>query len=156
LDASEPEIKAAYHRALLRYHPDKNVVTSPAPLQNGDHDSTQDTATTAQNPSISLLKEAYLTLSTPSLRASYDTSLQSPSAKKVSSRPAHIVSLEDFNEIQDHEVTEWNYRCRCGGVYRIQEEQLMNDAHLIGCDGCSEVVWVGYEAALEDDDEAAA
>jgi len=57
-------------------------------------------------------------------------------------RPAQIVSLEEFEE-QDN--ISWCYECRCGGTYRIREDDLERGQHLVGCGSCSEVVWVGYE-----------
>lgn len=67
-------------------------------------------------------------------------------------RPAEVVSLEEFHlDIPkvDEQYDSWVYPCRCGAVYKIKEEQLEQDVHLIGCQGCSEVVWVGYEAIDE-------
>lgn len=124
--ASDVEIKSAYHQALLTWHPDRNL--SDAPVD------------------IALFKEAYSTLSTPHLRAQYDEEL-SQAVNVTGPRPAQVVSLEDFEEEDDDGKVNWRYPCRCGGLYRITEEDLDNGQHLVGCGSCSEVVWVGYEQA---------
>jgi diphthamide biosynthesis protein 4 len=63
-------------------------------------------------------------------------------------RPAQIVSLEEFKEEEATTgIVSWYYECRCGGGYRISEQNLERGQHLLGCGNCSEVVWVGYELA---------
>jgi len=105
--------------------------------------------TSNTSPSISLIQEAHVTLSDPALRAAHDESLSAGSGLASSvrggQRPAEVVSLEEFEE--DGAV--WTHPCRCGASYSIGEDQLEKDVHLIGCQGCSEVVWVGYEALEE-------
>ena len=58
-------------------------------------------------------------------------------------RPAQVVSLEDFDEVEVEES--WRYTCRCGGSYLITSTLMDEGEHLIACNSCSEVVWVGYE-----------
>lgn len=71
-------------------------------------------------------------------------------------RPAQVISLEEFKEVPDN-VSEdegvWQYQCRCGGMYRITSSDMDKGHHLVGCDSCSEVVWVGYELQSSDDEE---
>lgn len=94
-----------------------------------------------------MLKTAYETLSDPELRAKYDaTRSRHPSGP----RPAQIISLEEFEELENES---WRYGCRCGGHYVISEEMMEREQHIIGCNSCSEVVWVGYELAEDDVDE---
>jgi diphthamide biosynthesis protein 4 len=127
-DAPHSEIKHAYHRALLRSHPDKSP---PSQSQSVD---------------IALLKEAYTTLSSPELRARFDRVVdQSRGQHAHGPRPAQLVSLDDFDEVQDVDPTEWRYSCRCGGMYSISSRQLDDGQHLVACSSCSEVIWVGYE-----------
>jgi len=96
------------------------------------------------------IKEAYLTLSDPALRRAYDASL----TRHPAPRPAQVVSLEDFavrydNSDDQNDSAMYTYPCRCGGMYRISEAQLEKDVHLVGCDACSEIIWVGYEVEEE-------
>ncbi|GJE89470.1 DnaJ and zf-CSL domain-containing protein [Phanerochaete sordida] len=132
--ASTAEIKAAYHRALLLHHPDKQL----APDRREDA------------LDLDTLKRAFVTLSTTELRTKYDTARSKP---RPGPRPAQVVSLEEFTVHEDENLDDiiWSYDCRCGGAYRITEQDMEKDQHLIGCNSCSEVVWAGYE--MVDDDE---
>ncbi|KAJ7099581.1 hypothetical protein B0H15DRAFT_944985 [Mycena belliarum] len=121
--SSPAEIKAAYRRALLRAHPDKNL------------------ASAALLVDIASIQEAYRVLSTPALRAQHDARKCEPATP----RPAQVISLEDF---QEHaELDCWSHSCRCGGVYKINGEEMENGQHLVPCTSCSEIIWVGYELA---------
>ncbi|KAJ3753931.1 DnaJ domain-containing protein [Lentinula raphanica] len=124
--ASNEEIKSAYHSALIKHHPDKNTTKQVA-------------------IHITTIKEAYEVLSTPALRALYDKKLLQTTAT-AGWRPAQSVSLEDFEE-DPMDETAWTYPCRCGSSYRITENNMDNGIHLIECNGCSELVWVGFELA---------
>ncbi|KAJ3871892.1 hypothetical protein F5051DRAFT_499329 [Lentinula edodes] len=122
--ASAEEVKSAYHRALLVHHPDKNICT-PATIH------------------LATIKEAYKVLSSPALRALYDAkSVQN--AGTTGPRPAQLISLEEFEE-DANDDTVWTYPCRCGANYRITENEMEHGTHLIGCSGCSEFIWVGFE-----------
>lgn len=97
---------------------------------------------------VGLIKQAFETLTTPELRLKYDASrATSPSGP----RPAQLISLEEFTENEDEAL--WRYGCRCSGGYVITEAEMENGQHLVGCSSCSEVVWVGYELAEEDEQE---
>ncbi|KAJ7169051.1 DnaJ domain-containing protein [Mycena crocata] len=129
--SSLSDIKSAYHRALLRFHPDKNVASAKLSRRTID---------------IASIQEAYRVLSTPSLRSQYDLLLQQ-SRTPAGPRPAQVISLEEFQEHGD--LDSWSHSCRCGGVYKITEEEMDRGQHLIPCTSCSEIVWVGYEPAGE-------
>ena len=132
-DATLTEIKSAYRRTLLNFHPDKQKGFLPS-------ESTPDI-------DMAVIKDAYLTLSTPHLRKQYDSNFKIH-AVLVGPRPAQVVSLDDFEE--EDKGGSWRYPCRCGGVYRVTMALMESGEHLIGCGSCSEVVWAGYE--LQDDD----
>jgi len=133
--ASPAEIKAAYHRLLLSHHPDKS-------------DASRDSSART-DVDIGRLKEAFTTLFSPESRTKYDSELVHPHLSSSRSRPAYIVSLEDFNDLGQV----WTYECRCGGQYTIGEEDMEKDVHLIACSSCSEAIWVGYEVCPSDDHE---
>ncbi|KAL0951857.1 hypothetical protein HGRIS_008517 [Hohenbuehelia grisea] len=129
---------------------------------------------------MALIKEAYETLAAPDARATYDAQLRAAAAQERSStgpRPAQVVSLEDFVEVRaptlnadaersvvyhsspplmhdEDEVSYYWYACRCGGQYRITPEEMEADQHLVGCTGCSEVVWAGYEVCEDEEDSS--
>ncbi|KAH9031553.1 hypothetical protein EDB84DRAFT_167903 [Lactarius hengduanensis] len=133
--ASPDTMKAAYHRALLRIHPDKQrqSADNPSPSAN-----------------IGLIQNAFLTLSSTTQRAAYDARCE---LSRKAPRPAQVVSLEDFDfsdsEGPDGTVSIWSLTCRCGGMYKVTDDDLERGRHLIGCENCSEVVWVGYEMVEE-------
>lgn len=168
-DASTADIKTAYHRALLNFHPDKKHVRRRPSSE-----------AVPQLIEISLIKEAYATLSVPESRSAYDSLLlnrerQRPGPGFTGSRPAQVVSLEEFQvdyskpnyhshtgkmdasasgKVEDGEAgaDEWAtyaYPCRCGGIYKLTTDDLESDHHLVGCESCSEVIWVGYEEVTE-------
>lgn len=127
-DSGPAEIKTAYHRALLTFHPDKHK---------------QSTSTAVD---INSIKEAYAILVDPLAKSEYDLRIQEqPNLRGP--RPAQVVSLEDFEETA---CKTWHYGCRCGGFYKITEDNLEQGKHVIGCESCSEIVWVGYELVEED------
>ena len=129
-NASPSEVKAAYHRALLVYHPDKQTpdeITVPIDMD--------------------LLKQAFTTLYDPELKANYDAA-RTARMTQLGPRPAQVISLDDFTQQGDADER-WTYPCRCGGDYVVTGETLDREEHLVGCTSCSEVVWAGYEA-IED------
>jgi len=138
--ASPNAIKDAYHRALLRAHPDKIRQRADDPAQLAD---------------VGLLHDAFVTLSSTTLRSAYDA--QGIRSGRTDPRPAQVVSLELF-ECSDLEgpdggarSTCWTFTCRCGGKYEVTEDHLERGLHLVGCGSCSEVIWVGYEVVNEVD-----
>lgn len=174
-------MKTAYHRALLRHHPDKCSIDS----------YTVDQITTA-----------YRVLSDPRLRTEYDLSLRlnaslggpAPRTDGDSGETAddindvfrtglEIFDLEDMTEIgeadtsnldderhaEDRDVesnkevsksTWWYHPCRCGDSsgFRLSEEDLLSEAKngevIIGCEGCS--LWAKVLFAVEDSEETTA
>jgi diphthamide biosynthesis protein 4 len=136
-DASPSDIKIAYHRALLLFHPDKAGARPSASSVNS-------------LISISQIKEAYETLSTPELRAEYDSFR--PTASSSASRPAQVISLDDFEVCGEVDQDIWRYNCRCDGMYKITSMDMEEGHHLVGCNSCSEVIWVGYEQLISEEE----
>lgn len=134
-DASDAEIKAAYHRALLIFHPDKRLLPTAYP----------------SSVDITSIKDAYTILSSRHLRAQYDAQLRDQSTSR-GPRPAQVISLEEFDEQESMpDSVSWSHECRCGGAYGINEDDLERGQHIVGCSNCSEVVWVGYELAKNEE-----
>ncbi|KAF6754217.1 hypothetical protein DFP72DRAFT_760141, partial [Ephemerocybe angulata] len=135
-NATAAEVKAAYHRALLQHHPDK-----------------QSSAASNGTSPISLIKLAYETLLSPESRGTYDSTIMKKRKAHTTSggpRPAQIISLEDWvSTSRSEEEGPWRYPCRCSGFYEISVDMMERGVHLVGCNSCSEVVWAGYE--LEED-----
>lgn len=139
------EVKDAYHRVLLASHPDKQISSTGNANVNVEFD-------------IALLKTAYLTLSDPVLRAEYDISMrrrrEEGTRLVTRPRPAQIISLDDFTECSANDAVQfWSHVCRCGGSYVITEDDIEDERHMIACERCSEVIYVGYEVLDEDNDQ---
>jgi len=121
--ASPHTIKAAYHHALLRTHPDKIKQRADDPARLVD---------------VGLLRDAFVTLSSESLRSAYDA--QGIRSRRTDPRPAQVVSLELF-ERSDPESpdggaisTRWTFACRCGGKYEVTDDHLERGLHLVGAE----------------------
>lgn len=115
---------------LLAHHPDKNQG------QRAKSEGQMDFA---------LLKLAYETLSSPERRRQYDAEA---AVRARGQRPAEVVSLDEWEEVVEGE---WRHPCRCGRAYVLREADLERGVHLVGCEGCSEVVWAGYALAADDE-----
>lgn len=141
-----PLIKRAYHRALLRNHPDKVAASSPSDF------FTVDQITTALN-----------VLSSPSSRAAYDAALRVSRPAGAASRDAAFqtgvenVDLDDLAFDEDDEC--WYRPCRCGNersyVFRETDlEEVSDEGELVvACLDCS--LWLRVHFAVMDveDDE---
>ncbi|KAH8117778.1 hypothetical protein DFH11DRAFT_858483 [Phellopilus nigrolimitatus] len=142
--ATQAEIKTAYHRALLACHPDKRKIS-------------RCNTEFVEFFSVERIQGAYRTLADLESRSAYDTSLinseHTAGQSSSGARPAQIISLEEFTcmeETKDSHAT-WTIACRCGGMYVISEADMEIERHLIACERCSEVVYVGYEVIDEDE-----
>jgi len=131
------EIKQKYRGLLLKYHPDKATSSKSAP-----------------GIDIDLLKKAYEILFDPKSREEYDsllrkTSVHTGTRAQSTHRPAQVVSIDLWDEVEGDRETTWTYPCRCGSRYVLREADMENDAHLVPCEGCSESLYAGYELQEE-------
>ncbi|CEI38899.1 unnamed protein product [Fusarium venenatum] len=142
---SAPLIKRAYHRALLRNHPDKVANSDPSSVF-----FTVDQITTALN-----------VLSSPSARAAYDAALRVSRPTGVTGQDGSFqtgvenVDLDDLAFDEDQEC--WYRPCRCGNEhsYEFREadlEEVSDEGELVvGCLDCS--LWLRVHFAVLDEDE---
>ncbi|KAL4728637.1 Diphthamide biosynthesis protein 4 [Fusarium chlamydosporum] len=142
---SAPLIKRAYHRALLRNHPDKVANLDPTSVF-----FTVDQITTALN-----------VLSSPSARAAYDAALRVSRPTGAAGRDGSFqtgvenVDLDDLDFDEDQEC--WYRPCRCGNEhsYEFREadlEEVSDEGELVvGCLDCS--LWLRVHFAVMDEDE---
>lgn len=80
---SKQQLKIAYHKALLKHHPDKAISVAATPARTHTHDtktayrsSPDRNADTSPTFTIDEITAAYKTLSDPALRAEYDRVLR--------------------------------------------------------------------------------
>ncbi|KAF4968153.1 hypothetical protein FSARC_4429 [Fusarium sarcochroum] len=139
---SMPLIKRAYHRALLRNHPDKVASLDPT-----SH-FTVDQITTALN-----------VLSSPSSRASYDAALRVTRLAGTGQDGAFQTGVEnvDLDDLAFDEAEECWYRsCRCGNeksyvFHEADLEEVSDEGELVvGCLDCS--LWLRVHFAVMDED----
>jgi hypothetical protein len=153
---SKQRLKLAYHKALLKHHPDKassaiarDPVTGP-PTTATTLPFFNTTTTTTSSPqahkpvTIDQITTAYKTLSDPSLRAEYDRSLRLDRTRTAEREKTgtvfhtglEVVDLEDLacdeGSSADGEVQEavWYRGCRCGDErgFCVSEGDLEREA----------------------------
>ncbi|EYE92254.1 uncharacterized protein EURHEDRAFT_380343 [Aspergillus ruber CBS 135680] len=143
------QLKLAYHRALLRHHPDKTNTKEADLASTPDHHDEPTTNTYT----IDQITTAYKTLSSPTLRTEYDRALRLDRAKTVDREKngtvfhtgLEVVDLEDLVEDDNDNNGEgvWYRGCRCGDErgFMITEGDLEREIEggevVVGCRGCS-------------------
>ncbi|KAM9879174.1 CSL zinc finger [Verticillium dahliae] len=147
-------IKRAYHRALLRHHPDK------AKSEFGASDGSKisvgtSTASEVAHFTIDQITNAYKTLSSPSSRKAYEALLKAAQNKKdqqVFQTGVENVDLDDLEFDEEKDV--WHRSCRCGndrgfllGEGDLEEAGEMGEL-LVGCQDCS--LWMKVHFAVMD------
>ncbi|PWY85978.1 hypothetical protein BO70DRAFT_254086, partial [Aspergillus heteromorphus CBS 117.55] len=158
---SKQQLKAAYHKALLKHHPDKTPSATP---------NDPDLPPSLQRPyTIDEITTAYKTLSDPSLRTEYDRSLRLDRARVAEREKTgtvfhtglEVVDLEDLEFEEgggaqaDGDGDYWYRGCRCGDEkgFLVTEEDLEREAEhgevVVGCRGCS--LWMKVLFAVEEE-----
>ncbi|KAI9794867.1 MAG: hypothetical protein M1816_002995 [Peltula sp. TS41687] len=158
---STEEIKQAYHRALLRHHPDKTTGTTETNMGKCVRtNETKDTTSNTTPTTVDDIVLAYKTLSSPSARTEYDRSLSSTISRfRFFGRPTtaelgpgcEVVDLDDLCFEEEKNI--WYRGCRCGdekGFVVTEAELEEGEAERVvvtGCKGCS--LWLQVEFETE-------
>lgn len=162
---SKQQLKLAYHKALLKHHPDKAGAvaqeTSLSRTTNGTFTDRGD----QRSYTIDEITTAYKTLSDPGLRAEYDRELRLDRVKAAEREKTadvfhtglEAVDLEDLVCDEGDEGAgdsmSWYRGCRCGDErgFSVTEDDLEREAEhgeiVIGCRGCS--LWLKVLFAVE-------
>ncbi|PYH73654.1 heme peroxidase [Aspergillus vadensis CBS 113365] len=168
---SKQQLKAAYHKALLKHHPDKAPGAIAKDVQTSSSSSlptsdTNSSSHTTYRYTIDEITTAYKTLSDPYLRAEYDRSLRLDRARVAEREKTgtvfhtglEVVDLEDLAcDESDADAALWYRGCRCGDErgFLVTEQDLEREAEhgeiVVGCRGCS--LWMKVLFAVEDGDE---
>jgi DnaJ family protein A protein 5 len=115
LDSTQDEIKAAYHRLLLVYHPDKQT-------KNDSNSQSIDTFLKIQS--------AYKLLSNQTERNNYNSLLKQIELKeKATSSSLDIDDEDSYLQLEkdfefDLENLVYTKRCRCGDYFSIKRENI--------------------------------
>lgn len=138
--ATQAEIRGAYLQGARQHHPDKS---------GGSNNDSY----------IQRLNEAHATLSNPTLRASYDESLQGQFNLGRVTAEVDLDSFEVMESQHGSDSATFYYPCRCGNGFYIDEQQLQNGQDIVACTGCSEqirILWQDGQAkeqVLKQDDD---
>lgn len=153
------DVKAAYRRSLLTYHPDKNP---------------SNTSTTTNEKqatwSVDEITQAYQVLSDPARKREYDAGLRliaTSTSTGLAHREKHLVGIEsiELDQMEFGEAEEaWFRGCRCGDEkgFEVTEQDLERELEekesqqgevIVGCKGCSLWLRVGFRVLDEDGDE---
>ncbi|KMU73715.1 diphthamide biosynthesis protein 4 [Coccidioides immitis RMSCC 3703] len=167
----QPDLKAAYHRALLKHHPDKSGSSTPSEDTSSGRTATPVAKSGFQAPrtfTVDQVTMAYKVLSNPRAKAEYDRSLLclasgagGQHAVDSESQPfrtgLEVFDLDDMEVGEESEGAGFWYRgCRCGDKrgFLVHEEDLENEMErgeiMVGCQGCS--LWAKVLFAVEEED----
>lgn len=153
---TKQQLKLAYHKALLRHHPDKaGPITSDTTLRTSSPSSDKFT--------IDEITTAYKTLTNPTLRADYDRILRLDRVKGAEREKTgdvfhtglEVVDLEDLGCDESGDEIVWFRGCRCGDErgFLVSEDELEKEVEhgeiVVGCRGCS--LWLKVLFAVGND-----
>lgn len=170
---SKQQIKNAYHKALLKNHPDKTTTTPFAkPKETASSSSAGDGAYT-----IDEITNAYKILADPELRAEYDRELRLQRKNQAAGAGGgdgsdvfhtglEVVDLEELDcsdnlpgsRNEEEQPLYWFRGCRCGDEqgFIVTEDELEAEAQhgeiVVGCRGCSLWIKVLFAVAEEEED----
>lgn len=155
-------LKQAYHRALLRHHPDKALKPNSSLT---DPPSSITTTTSQPTYTIDQITTAYTTLISSRLRSEYNVYLRGLPTNTTSSTPSafqtgiETLDLDDLasdDSVATGETT-WFNPCRCGNErgFVFSEADLEEAGDLgeliVGCQDCS--LWLRVCFAVVDDED---
>ncbi|CAL1675015.1 unnamed protein product [Lasius platythorax] len=115
-DSTDEEIKRAYRRRLLQFHPDKSGATDSHEFHN--------------------VTEAWRILGYPQSRRQYDAACKQEELEDTDGPVYMHISPSDLEECNEDLLF---YRCRCGDRYFVERDNLRKKNALlqIMCDGCT-------------------
>ncbi|KAJ5222348.1 DnaJ-domain-containing protein [Penicillium citrinum] len=160
---SKQQLKLAYHKALLRHHPDKAAtIARDTSVRASSTSNSEPHDTHATQFTIDEITTAYKTLSDPTLRAEYDRVLRLDRVKGAEREKTgdvfhtglEVVDLEDLGCDESGEEIVWYRGCRCGDErgFLVSEDELEKEVEhgeiVVGCRGCS--LWLKVLFAVEE------
>lgn len=160
-------LKRAYHRALLRHHPDKTSSSSETSRSRGSGESRSISDGARSTPlfTVDQITGAYNALRDPSARREYDLQLKSSSTASGRKQDeafqtgVEVVDLDDLTCEQaigegGEQTMRWYRDCRCGNPRGFEfEESVLDEAidareFLVGCQDCS--LWLKVQFDVEE------
>lgn len=160
------DVKTAYRRALLRWHPDKLGGRDSHSSAVEDGKDSIHAANGKGRLAVDQITHAYEVLSDPKSRRAYDESLRADASSKPSggfgrhrTTELDVIDLDDMSFDEQQGV--WSKACRCGNVqgFRISEDELEGATDeqegsqgevLLACGDCSHHIKILF--VIGDDD----
>ena len=160
---SEQEIKSAYRKALLKWHPDKNQ-DAPSDTPSGR----KETVSGAPVVTVDEITRAYEVLSDSKQKRKYDESLNKKTTARATTNRQRTTELEvvDLDDMFfDDKNARWYKACRCGKKdgFRISEgemEQLVQEEEgdrgevMVACEDCSHHIKILFAVEVESGSES--
>lgn len=167
-------LKQAYHRALLRHHPDKapkQPSSSHKPLSLTPSSSSSNTTNNTSQPTYTIdqITTAYTILSSPKSRSEYNIYIRNnlTNNNTTSSTPTTFqtgIETLDLDDLASEESTAtgettWFKPCRCGNErgFAFGEADLEEAGDLgeliVGCQDCSLWLRVCFAVVEEEEEE---
>jgi len=155
-------VKKAYHKALLKWHPDKALIGgAPSAAIRDKPKSTSPLPTDTPGYTLDEIITAYTTLSTERGRREYEREyrlqLVGSTREEVKSLwnvyvPMDVVDLDDFE--YEERLGKFYKGCRCGEnegyvLWESELEELQTGVVVVGCVGCSLWLKVEFEVVAE-------
>jgi len=155
-------VKKAYHKALLKWHPDKALVGAALPATTLDKlKSTPPPPTDTPGYTLDEIITAYTTLSTERGRREYEREYRLRLAGNTKEEvkglwnayvPMDVVDLDDFE--YEERLGKFYKRCRCGEdegyvLWESELEEVQAGEVVVGCVGCSLWLKVEFEVVAE-------
>ncbi|KAL4984286.1 CSL zinc finger-domain-containing protein [Aspergillus falconensis] len=169
---SKQQLKLAYHKALLKHHPDKavHVAVAKENLPSSNHHPAQ--TFPSQKITIDAITTAYKILSDPIQRAEYDRVLRLDRNRAVGAggpsgngtvfhTGLEVVDLEDLDCDEAGDEAVWYRACRCGDErgFLLSEGDLERETDsgeiVVGCRGCSLYMKVLFAVQVDGEGEGA-
>ncbi|KAH6690448.1 Diphthamide biosynthesis protein 4 [Plectosphaerella plurivora] len=149
-DLESQLLKRAYHRALLRHHPDKAAAEGAKRVGE-----TYRKPAAAALYTVDQITTAYTTLGDPKARREYDLALRQSTDKPAPEQEESFrtgFDIIDLDDLQFDEAAErWYMDCRCGNERGFQfGEEVLDERErevFVGCQDCSLWIKVQYEVA---------
>lgn len=128
-ESTREEIKRAYHARLLQLHPDKRRGAAPEDDARGE---------------FHRVREAWRVLGHSRSRKEYDATCKQEELEEYDGGDGLVYARLSPDELEETICEDTlAFRCRCGGRYHVEREDLHEDAALqVTCDSCTLVIIV--------------
>ncbi|PSN45012.1 hypothetical protein C0J52_11639 [Blattella germanica] len=120
--ATYEELKEKYQELVRIHHPDKSTDSS-----------------TISPTTFLKIDEAWKVLRDPDKRKCYDEQL---THGQLSEQPIIYETLELSELERSKDNLTYSYKCRCGGLYVIEQSEICLDGNYVSCEECSLIICI--------------